>query len=169
MNTVFLSLGSSLGNRELYIKKALYLINRQIGKIIKTSHLYQTEPWGFEDKNLFLNQVIQIETGYSPIKILEKIHKIELKLERVKNSLNYEARTIDIDILFFNYQIYNSEKLQIPHKHLHNRKFVLVPLNEIAPYFTHPVIKKYTCQLLQICEDNLMITKFSKISEFEQI
>lgn len=160
MAKVYLSLGSSLGNREHYLKNALFFINLELGEIVKQSAFYQTEPWGFSDRNLFLNQVILINTFLTPLELLTEINKIETKLERTRNSDNYEARTIDIDILYYENEFFNSEKLQIPHKHLHNRKFVLQPLNEIAPDFIHPTLKKTTNQLLLNCIDNLEVVKY---------
>jgi 2-amino-4-hydroxy-6-hydroxymethyldihydropteridine diphosphokinase len=161
MAKIFLSLGSSLGNREHYLESALFLISHDLGKILKQSCFYETQPWGFSDQNLFLNLVIVIESNLTPIELLKKIHEIETTLNRTRNSDNYEARTIDIDILYYGNEFFNSEKLQIPHKHMHQRKFVLQPLNEIAPEYIHPVLKKTTNQLLNNCTDNLEVVKFS--------
>lgn len=163
MYKVFLSLGSSLGNREQNLQDALYYTNKLLGKIITLSNIYETEPWGFTDENLFLNQVILIETNLLPLELLKNIKLIEKKLHRIKSSENYEARTIDIDILYFENQIFYSEILQIPHKHLHKRKFVLVPLSEIAPEFIHPLLQKSTNDLLKICLDK---TDIKKLSDF---
>lgn len=159
MAEVFLSLGSNLGDRENYLTKAIELINQNIGEIIRKSSFYETQPWGFDVENLFLNQVILIKTHISPVELLSEINFIEKQLERTRNSENYESRTIDIDILYYENQFFSSEKLQIPHKLLHNRKFVLEPLNEIAPDFIHPVLKKNTQELLLNCTDSLFVNK----------
>lgn len=161
MSKIFLSLGSSLGNREQYLKNALCLIENQIGKIKKKSNIYETQPWGFLDENLFLNQIIEIETNLQPTDLLDKINKIEEKLNRIRNSNNYQARTIDIDILFYDDEIIRTQNLQIPHKHLHNRNFILKPFSEIAPDFIHPEINITIKELSENCIDKLEVTLFS--------
>jgi 2-amino-4-hydroxy-6-hydroxymethyldihydropteridine diphosphokinase len=154
MNTVFLLLGSNLLDRLLMLTKAQEHIRILIGEISSTSKIYESAPWGFESKKSFLNQVLIIETALGPIEVLEQIKIIEKEMGRVKTSINYESRTIDIDILFYNNKIIALPELIIPHPQLHKRRFTLVPLAEIAPEFIHPVFKKPIKDLLINCNDD---------------
>jgi len=159
MDKVFLSLGSNLNNKILNIKNALNYIKNSTGEIIKTSLYYETEPWGFNTDNWFVNIVIEIKTDFSANILLQKLQEIEKKLGRKQKSVNsnYTSRIIDIDILFYNNLIIQNDFLQIPHKHLQNRIFVLKPLNDIAANFTHPILKKTITQLLDECFDKTKI------------
>jgi len=151
MPKIFLSLGSSLGDRNKYLRDSIFQIENKIGKVLLKSSIYETEPWGFEDENLFLNQVIIIESDLLPEEVLIQIHLIEKDLARIRNSKFYTARTIDIDILYYENQIFYSKDLQIPHKFIHQRLFVLEPLNEISPDFIHPLTSESTFQMLKKC------------------
>lgn len=159
MNTAFLLLGSNLGNPKSNIDKALKMIEDEVGKIKKRSSLYKTAPWGFEHKNYFLNQVVIIETKKSPQQLLSEILRIEKDLGRVRNTNEIEARTLDIDILFFNSEIINETNLIIPHPRLHLRKFTLIPLSEIGAGFIHPTFNKTIKMLLEECGDKLNVEK----------
>lgn len=157
-------LGSNLGDRIWKINNALNLIELQIGKISAVSAFYETEPWGFSSADLFLNKVALVETHHSHHEILSLIHQIEKKMgrERLTGS-DYASREIDIDILFFDDEIVNTETLVIPHPQLQNRKFVLIPLAEIAAEKIHPVIKKSVYQLLEECPDQLLVNKYNEV------
>ncbi|MCD6113404.1 MAG: 2-amino-4-hydroxy-6-hydroxymethyldihydropteridine diphosphokinase [Bacteroidales bacterium] len=160
MNFVFLQLGSNIGDRVLMFDKAKNLIKQKIGAIIKQSSIYETQPWGFNTDDLFLNQVLLVETKIQPDELLEIILNIEVALGRVRKSDKYESRLIDIDILFYDNLIINNEKLIIPHPLIQDRLFVLEPLNEIASDFVHPVLKKTINELLLKCDDKLKIKKY---------
>ena len=160
MNEVYLLLGSNIGNRLLYLSKAVVEIDRRIGEIIRRSSLYETEPWGFTDDLAFINMVIAIQTTLSPERILERIHAIETSLGRERaGQVGYQSRTIDIDILFFGEETIDKPDLIIPHPRLHERRFTLEPMSEIAPEFPHPVFHKSISTLLKKCNDNHTVNK----------
>ncbi len=141
MATVYISVGSNLGNRYKNIKKALVKI-KDIGKIIKTSSIYLTSPIENFNQPNFYNCVIKINTKLKPKELLKKLKRIEEMLGRDFSKKRYQPRVIDLDILFYGKSIIKEKNLVIPHKKLHKRKFVLWPLNEIANNFIHPKFKK---------------------------
>ena len=136
----YIALGSNIEDREKYLKKAVRELKKQ-SKILLHSSLYETEPVGYAAQGLFLNGVIKIDTQLTTSKLLEFVLAIEKMLNRVRTIPN-GPRTVDLDILFYEDQIVQEENLQIPHPRLHERAFVLVPLNEIASDFVHPILKK---------------------------
>jgi 2-amino-4-hydroxy-6-hydroxymethyldihydropteridine diphosphokinase len=158
MAVAYLLLGSNIGESKEHLQNAKKYIQDCIGDIEVQSSIYATAAWGNKEQADFLNQVIKIETTLSPVDTLEKILNIELKMGRIRTEKN-AARIIDIDILFFSNEILNTENLIIPHPLIQVRKFVLVPLNEIAPTFIHPVFNKTIHQMLLQCEDNLTVNK----------
>ena len=160
MNKVYLSLGSNMGDRLDYLFKAIDLIGQRIGNILKKSSIYETEPWGFNTPNLFLNQVIIIRTSQSPTNILREIKIIEKDIGRKKRTTEYTSRVVDIDILLFNDLVLEALDLIIPHPHLHKRNFVLVPLNEISPELIHPIFQIAISQLILNCLDKGHISKY---------
>lgn len=141
LSKVFLHTGSNLGDCPLNLQYALEHIEQEIGPILLTSALYETEAWGGVDQQDFLNQAILIETTLSPLEVLQKTQAIEKLIGRPER-IKWHARIIDIDILFYEDQIIDNEQLKIPHPYLHKRNFVLIPMLEIAPYFEHPIFKK---------------------------
>lgn len=150
VRTTYLSLGSNLGCKLENLQQTVDLIAESIGAITKISSVYKTASWGFEG-DAFLNCCIQVSTGLNPESLLNSIHKIELSLGRNRiEEVGYKSRTIDIDVLLFDNEIIFSKELIVPHKDMLNRKFVMVPLVEIAPNLVHPIAK----QRLQICLDN---------------
>lgn len=154
MNTVYLSIGSNMGDRLDYLSKANKLIRQRIGNIIKESSIYETEPWGFLSDDLFLNQVVIADSPHSPTDILNEVKTIEKYIGRNQIlTKEYASRVMDIDILFYNDLIFESQHLTFPHLHLHKRNFVLVPLCEISPEFIHPVFQIELSQLLINCPD----------------
>ena len=144
---VYLGLGSNLGNRKSNLEESI----RQIGEfaaIKKTSSTYETEPWGLKDQPKFLNQVIFVESTLGPNELLLHLKKIEQQMGR-KKSVRFGPRLIDVDILFYDDYMMNTPELTIPHPHLTERAFVLVPLAEIAPKLAHPLYHKTIEVLLQ--------------------
>lgn len=157
--TVFLGAGSNEGNRKDNLEKALEMIIAGSGKILTSSSLYETEPWGFEADTPFLNMVVKIETRLDPVNLLENLLSIERSMGRKRETKGYSSRIIDIDILFYDNLILESQNLHIPHPLLHKRLFVLVPLAEIAPDLIHPVYNKTIISLLSSCTDTSKVIK----------
>ena len=158
MNSVFLLLGSNLGNREEYLQQAIGLIGTHIAPVIKTSSIYETQSWGKADAPDYLNQVITLETAVPASELLRKILDIELTLGRRREE-KWGSRTIDIDILFYGDEIIDAESLQVPHPELHKRRFTLEPLAEIAPGLVHPVLKKTILAVKNELKDSLIVKK----------
>jgi deoxyguanosine kinase len=150
---VILSLGSNQGNRLENIEHCLQLIHHEVGTVIKVSRLYETPAWGFES-DAFYNCALVIHTTSSANKILSQVLKVEKKLGRVRsNNLGYQSRIIDIDLISFDEEIIDSEKLQIPHPLMQNRKFVLLPIQDLNLDWKHPVLKKTISELLEFTSD----------------
>ena len=154
MSKVILLFGSNIGNKTENITKALSQVSGSLGEIIRTSSLYETAAWGNTNQESFYNLVCTLNTSFSPEQILKKILEIEQKLGRIRVK-KWEARIIDIDILYIDDIIFKSETLQIPHPLLHERKFTLMPLVQIAPDYIHPILKLTSIELLQNCKDSL--------------
>ena len=153
MRKIYLSIGSNKGNRYSFIKEALRLIRKDIGKVILMSKIYETKSWGFQSDD-FLNICIMIKSELLPAELLNKLKNIEDRIGRIRNSTKILAREIDIDILFYSDKIVDDEDLIIPHPRLHLRNFVLYPLNDIASDFIHPILLKPINELLEECEDD---------------
>ncbi len=161
MNVVYLCLGGNMGDREVAFSLAITKINLSAGKVILTSPVYETEAWGVTNQQAYLNCCICIETELSSSKLLTCLLDIEKELGRSRTiTETYEPRRIDIDILFYNEDIIKEEYLIVPHPRLHLRRFVLVPLNDIAPHYLHPVLNKTIFNLLSNCEDTSAVTLF---------
>jgi 2-amino-4-hydroxy-6-hydroxymethyldihydropteridine diphosphokinase len=160
MNTAYLLTGGNLGNREENLATALALLSETCGTIIAASALYETAAWGNTDQPAFLNQAIQLQTTLNAKQLIRRVLKAEKHMGRVRNE-KYGPRIIDIDILLFNNEKHNYHFLKLPHPEMHNRRFVLVPLAEIAAEAIHPVFKKNIVQLLEECPDKLTVIKVS--------
>ena len=158
MNKVYLLTGGNIGNRLDNLRIACSLLEQYCGKIIQRSLIYETGAWGFKDQPDFYNQVLCITTDLQPEALMNKLLMIEEKMGR-KRDIKMGPRTIDLDILFFNDEIINKPHLIIPHARLHERRFVLVPLAEIAPEFIHPFFNKTVLELLLECTDELNVNK----------
>jgi 2-amino-4-hydroxy-6-hydroxymethyldihydropteridine diphosphokinase len=158
MKHAYLLIGGNDGDRVQYLEEAKKLISHYLGKIIKTSSIYETAAWGKTTQPDFLNQVLLVETILNAPNLMNEILVIEKKMGRIRNE-KYSQRIIDIDILFYNNEIWQKPELTIPHPEIPNRRFVLEPMNEIAPQLTHPVLKKNIQQLLKECKDELNVKK----------
>lgn len=159
MNSTYLLLGSNMGNSQEQLQRAVQFISKEIGQVTRESALYKTAAWGNTNQPDFLNQVIIVNTSLDALKTLEQILSIEKKMGRIRTIKN-APRIIDIDILFFNNEVIAEQQLKVPHPEIPNRRFVLVPLDELSPNLTHPSLNKTIHQLLLECNDPLDVKKF---------
>lgn len=141
LNKVYLHTGSNIGDKKARLLQALVYIEAEVGTILKTSALYQTEAWGLTNQDDFFNQAVLVNTEFKPLEVLNKLKEIEIKMGRIKTE-RWTARIIDIDILFWDNELVNEPSLTIPHPHIPERNFVLIPMLEIAPYLVHPLLNK---------------------------
>ena len=156
---VFLLLGSNQGDSAAQLETARHLIQTELGSIQQASSLYQTAAWGKTDQPDFLNQVLELETSLAPRELLNQMLAIEQQMGRQR--LEYMGpRVIDIDLLAYGTRILDEPGLQVPHPRLPLRRFVLIPLAEIAPGWIHPVSEHSIEHLLEICPDRLDVNKF---------
>jgi len=146
---VYLALGSNLGNRLENLKEAMAALSPQL-EVKAKSHIYETPPWGYEDQPLFLNQVLKAQTYLEPEPLLKHLKRLEIALGR-KPSFRNGPRLIDIDILLYDNLVLNTPALTIPHPHMHERGFVLLPMMDIAPDLIHPVIQKSVREMIVSC------------------
>lgn len=159
MINVYLLLGGNLGNRLAYLQEAARLINEQAGLIVQQSAVYETQSWGNTEVPDYLNQVLLLQTNLLPHELLHRLLQIELLLGRERLE-KWGARTMDIDILFYGNEVINDVDLVVPHPQLHNRRFTLEPLAEIAPALLHPVFHKTVSALKTELHDNLQVKKY---------
>lgn len=154
VENVFLGLGSNVGNREAYLEASVDAIGKlKTTEILRKSSIYETEPWGVEGQEPFLNQVLEIETRLKPDDLYTHCQNIERVLGRKKNR-NWRPREIDIDLLLYGNRVINSETVQVPHPYLADRRFVLVPLAEIAHRLMVPGLNRCVRELLDVCTDS---------------
>ena len=149
MARVCLSLGSNLGPRETYLRKALQALDKELGSLVKCSSFYETLPWGFSSDSLFLNAAACYDTLLSPGEVLAVTQQIEKSLGRKEKSRQgqYADRCIDIDILLYDDKVMQTPDMILPHPHMAERMFVLEPLAEIMPHLLHPLLRKTILQL----------------------
>jgi len=155
---IYLSLGSNLGNRVKHLEEARRHLMEQVGTPGRISRIYESEPWGFSSDHRFCNCCISVFTTLEPLPVLEAILRIEKKMGRQRNATRnaregYADRTIDIDLLLFGDLQVNHPRLVLPHPALPDRRFVLLPLHDIAPQILHPVLGITVEQILQLCTD----------------
>ena len=161
-NIAFIGIGSNTGDREKSCTDAIAAIGSWPGcSAIKISSLYESEPWGYEEQDRFINCAVQIETGADAFTLLAFLQETEQRLGKEKAFL-WGPRTIDLDLLFFNQEVIDTPALKVPHPFLHQRRFVLEPLSELAPSWMHPVFKQTVEKLLRQVVD---IKKVVKLAE----
>jgi len=160
--TAYVSLGSNLGDRLEFLKGAIKKIEESDKiSIKKISSVYETHPVGYKDQRWFLNLVLEVQTSFDPFPLLEHLLSIEDQMGR-KREKKGGPRNIDLDILLYDNRIVDSDRLTIPHPRMQERRFVLIPLTQIAPQLLHPLLKKSARQLLEICEDKCMVRLHSE-------
>ncbi|HEY1025967.1 MAG TPA: 2-amino-4-hydroxy-6-hydroxymethyldihydropteridine diphosphokinase [Sphingobacteriaceae bacterium] len=153
MQDVYLMLGSNLGDRKAFLLEACKQIAERIGMIVSSSSLYETASWGRSDQPDYINQAVHLRTSLTALEVLNRALAIEAGLGRERLE-KWDARVIDIDVLFYGTSIIEQPGLIIPHPHLHKRAFVLFPLREIAPSLIHPVLKTTITELCNNLADN---------------
>jgi 2-amino-4-hydroxy-6-hydroxymethyldihydropteridine diphosphokinase len=158
MNNAYLLIGGNLGDRLANLNNAIQKIELHCGKIISCSAIYETAAWGFTEQPPFFNQALQVETALSATELMQQLLIIELSLGR-ERLLPLGPRTIDLDIIYFNNEIIQNDIVSIPHPRMEQRNFVLIPLNEIAPTYLHPVLNIPTSTLLKQCKDESHVYK----------
>jgi len=158
MVKVYVGFGSNIGKRKENIEKAIKLLKRKC-KIVKESSLYETEPVSYRNQNWFLNSVALVESNLSTKNFLKFCKSIEEKMNRKRAIIN-GPRIIDLDIIFYGKDIIDNDELKIPHSQAHRRLFVLIPLNEISPNLTHPLLKKKICLLLKENNSKKKVEKY---------
>jgi 2-amino-4-hydroxy-6-hydroxymethyldihydropteridine diphosphokinase len=157
-HTAYILLGSNMDDRESHLANAIKQIELNCGLVYKTSALYETAAWGNVEQASFLNQALVLKTDLSPQKLMKQLLHIERILGRTR-TIKMGPRTIDIDIILMDETVVYSDSLTLPHPHLQDRKFVLLPLAAIAPNAFHPIFNKTVEQLLTECSDNLDVKK----------
>lgn len=158
--TVYLLLGSNIANREDHLKQARERLAAEV-RLITASSVFETASWGDRDQDSYLNQALMIETSKTP----EQLHRFTRFIERAMGRTekgNYKPRTIDIDILFFADDVMDSHKLIIPHPRIPIRRFVLTPMQEIAPDLVHPILNQTITELLETCPDQLEVNIYNE-------
>lgn len=170
METCYVLFGSNMGDKDRLFADACVLINNRCGRVISISAAYESEPWGFEADEWFLNRVIVVETELEPEEMLRLLLDIEAELGRVRNpeAKGYTSRPIDLDILYFGDCIIQTETLVVPHPRLHLRRFALKPLCQLIPDFVHPVLQKTQRELYRECPDQSIVKKRTRLFSTKQ-
>ena len=154
MSTVYIGLGTNIGDKQNNLVTATALLAERVGKILALSSIYETEPWGFDSNNTFLNAVLVQETSLTPSELLDVTRLIEIEMGRIeKSNGSYHDRIIDIDILMYDDKIMQTSRLTLPHPLMHKRLFVMQPLAEVAPDTVHPIFHKTMQELYREIKD----------------
>ena len=159
-----------MGDKEGIFAQACLYINNRCGRVVRVSAPYESEPWGFETEEWFLNQVIVVETAMDPENLLGQLLEIEHELgrERHPEIEGYTSRTADLDILYYGDRIILTDMLTVPHPRLHRRRFALLPMCEVAPDLMHPALGLTQTELLARCPDLLAVRKLETDQKEEQ-
>ena len=161
MEKCYILFGSNQGDKAAIFEQACLYINNRCGQITRISSAYESEPWGFDSDEWFLNRLIEIQTGMQPDALMEELLQIESELGRVRHPKmkGYTSRTADLDILYFGSQVINTERVVAPHPRLHLRRFALMPLCDLIPDFVHPIFQLTQSELLERCTDDSVVNK----------
>lgn len=157
MALIYLILGGNTIDKATKLIDAVALLGDKLGQVVHLSSVYETAAWGYESSESYLNQVVSVETTCSPFQVLAITQKIEKYLGRLVKTVNnqYADRPIDIDILFYDHDVVESDRLTIPHPRIAERRFVLEPLNAVCPDYIHPLLKLSVREMLAECSDDL--------------
>ena len=163
METCYVLFGSNMGDKDKVFEEACLLINNRCGRIVAMSSAYESEPWGFEAEEWFLNRLVVVETELGPETLLAELLGIEAELGRVRHpeKQGYASRTADLDILYYGDRVIRKASLTVPHPRLHLRRFALVPLCELVPELVHPVLQATQRELLLHCPDESKVIEMS--------
>jgi 2-amino-4-hydroxy-6-hydroxymethyldihydropteridine diphosphokinase len=161
MPKVIIHLGSNQGDKVKMLKKAIDSLNEGIGRVTTVSSVYETEPWGLKEQDHFLNMALLMDTEHNPLSLLQKLKQLESEMGAVK-SVKWGPRAIDLDIIFYEDQMIDSDILKIPHPAMQNRNFVLVPVMEIAGDWVHPSFDKTVEELYEESTDDLEVYLIDK-------
>lgn len=160
MHKCYLLLGTNLGDKSVNLSTAIAMIGEEIGQVTVKSSVYRTAAWGKENQDDFLNQVLEVTSDKAAEEVLTCCLAIEKEMGRVRYE-KWGERLIDIDVLYYDREVISTDVLSVPHPHLHERRFTLVPLVEIAPEYVHPKLNQTHVQLLGSCPDQLEVLRES--------
>lgn len=160
MEKCYILFGSNQGDKAAIFEQACIYINR-CGEITAVSSAYESEPWGFDTDEWFLNRLIELQTELSPDDLMAELLDIERELGRVRHPEveGYTSRTADLDILYYGTQVVNTERVIAPHPRMHLRRFALLPMCELNPDFVHPFFQLTQSELLELCPDDSVVNK----------
>lgn len=156
-NTIYLSMGSNLGDKRMHLTRAQDAIGQQVGDLLKASRIYQSEAWGYSSAHSFYNCSLSVQTLLEPLALLDALMSIEKSQGRIRIEGAYTDRVIDIDLLFYGDTIMEHPRLSLPHPAMGKRRFVLEPLAEIAPDLVHPLSGLTIMDMLEHCPDKAMV------------
>ena len=156
---IYLCIGGNIGERDANLEETLDFINFNLGDIKQVSSVYESEPWGMIDVPNFLNQVVLVVSQLTNEELLQEIYELEEFYGRERGTEGYVSREMDIDVLFVGNEVIATEKLQVPHPRMQERRFVLEPMAEMAAEFIHPVLQLSIAELLKECKDQGKVTR----------